>query len=541
MGAYLGINAVFHDPAAAIVVDGAVVAAAEEERFTRRKHGHANVPFAAWEVPERAMRWCLERAGLEIGDIDAVGYSYDPALAPAPNGSVTHDGWEPLRTLYAQRAPLFLQTALPGLEASRVRFVEHHVAHAASAHLAAPFESCAVMTLDGRGERTSHLAARAERDGSLEVLAGQALPHSLGLLYEELTEHLGFHRSSDEYKVMAMAAMGEPRFLPFFAERVRADGEGGFVTEPIDWSSLVPRVRGEDWQPAHFDLACSVQRRLEEVLLELARWLHGRTGERALALAGGVALNCVANARLADEGPFEEIWVQPASGDSGTALGAALHLAAREGDEVAPMSGAALGRSFTDDELAAELRRAGVEAERPTDLAGAVADVLAGGGVIGWFEGRAEYGPRALCHRSLLADPRERRIQELLNAIKGRESFRPVAPVVLQHRASEVFDGVLPSPYMLFTHRVRPAWRERIPGAVHVDGSARIQTLDARAEPLAGALLEAFADRTGVPVLVNTSFNTAGRPIVDDPRDALEVLGSAPIAALALGPFLVRR
>jgi carbamoyltransferase len=205
------------------------------------------------------------------------------------------------------------------------------------------------------------------------------------------------------------------------------------------------------------------------------------------------------------------------------------------------MEGAALGRGFTDDELAAELHRAGVAAERPADLPGAAADVLAGGGVLGWFEGRAEYGPRALCHRSFLADPRERRTQEVMNAIKGRETFRPVAPVVLEDRAAEIFEGVLPSPYMLFTHRVRPAWRERIPGALHVDGSARIQTLSARDEPAAGALLEAFAERTGVPVLVNTSFNTAGRPIVDSPRDALEVLGSAPVAALALGPFLVRR
>jgi carbamoyltransferase len=536
----LGINAVFHDPAAALVVDGEVVAALEEERLTRRKHGHENVPFAAWEVPERAARWCLQAVGLGVGDLDAVAYSYDPALAPQPNGNVTQDQWEPLRTLYAQRAPLFLRTALPGLDPERVRFVAHHVAHAASAAHAAPFEACAVMTLDGRGERTSFLAGRADRR-RIEVLAEQPLPHSLGLFYEELTGHLGFRRSSDEYKVMAMGAFGEPRFLDLMRERVHADGRGGFATEPVDWSALAPPADGQHLQQVHFDLAASAQRRLEEVLLDLGRWLHERTGERAIALAGGVALNCVANARLAAEGPFDEVWVQPASGDSGTALGAALHVAAQAGDEVAPMRTAALGRSWTDEEIRAWLDRAGIDYEEPADLEATVAEILAGGTVVGWFQGRSEYGPRALCRRSLLADPRQAEMQETLNAIKGRESFRPVAPVVLEDRATEIFEGVIPSPYMLFTHRVKPEWRKRIAGVVHRDGTARIQTLRPDEAPRAGRLLERFAELTGVPVLVNTSFNTAGRPIVDDPRDALEVLGSAPLAALAIGPFLARK
>ncbi|HEV3001865.1 MAG TPA: carbamoyltransferase C-terminal domain-containing protein [Solirubrobacteraceae bacterium] len=536
----LGINAVFHDPAAALVVDGEVVAASEEERFNRRKHGHENVPFAAWEVPERAARWCLASAGLGVGDLDAVAYSYDPALAPQVNGSVAVDDWEPLRTLYAQRAPLFLRTALPGLEPGRVRFVEHHLAHAASAALASPFDSCAVMTLDGRGERTSYLAGVARGDG-IEVLHRQPLPHSLGLFYEELTGHLGFRRSSDEYKVMAMGAFGEPRFLDLMRRRVYADGSGGFATEPVDWGSLAPPADGERLDGVHFDLAASAQRRLEEVVLELARWLHARTGERRIALAGGVALNCVANARLAGEGPFDEVWVQPASGDSGTALGAAMHVAAALGDAVRPMRTAALGRGWSDEELREWLDRAGAEYEEPGDLEGTVAEILAGGTVVGWFQGRSEYGPRALCRRSLLADPRAAEMQETLNAIKGRESFRPVAPVVLEDRAAEIFEGVIPSPYMLFTHRVKPQWRDRVAGVVHRDGTARIQTLRPEEEPRAGRLLQRFADLTGVPVLVNTSFNTAGRPIVDDPRDALEVLGSAPLAALAIGPFLVRR
>jgi carbamoyltransferase len=254
-----------------------------------------------------------------------------------------------------------------------------------------------------------------------------------------------------------------------------------------------------------------------------------------------VALNCVANSHLLDNGPFDEIWVQPAAGDAGTALGAALHVAHELGDEVQPMPGAALGRGFTDRAIEEELEVARVPYERPADLACEVADLLASDAVVAWFQGRSEYGPRALGHRSLLADPRRAENLERLNDIKGREQFRPVAPMVLEARAHEIFRGPVPSPYMLFTHDVRTGWRDRIPAVVHIDGSARIQTVDPHAEPLMAAVLDRFDARTGVPVLVNTSFNTAGRPMVDAPRDALECFGSAPIDALAIGPFLVRR
>jgi carbamoyltransferase len=537
----LGINAVFHDPAAALVVDGAVVAAAEEERFTRRKHGKAPVPFSTWEVPEQSARWCLAEAGLDPDDLDAVAYSYDPRLASAPGPDITADGWEGLRTLFAERAPLFLQAALPGLDPACVRFVAHHVAHAASAHLAAPYPSSAVLVLDGRGEQASHLAGHA-RDGELDVLAAQHLPHSLGLLYEEVTEHLGFRRSSDEYKVMALAAYGSPSFLPEVRAAVRATGDGGFRVDPLDLAALAKRRRaGDPVTPEHADLAASVQTRLEEVLLELAGWVHDQTGERALTLAGGVALNCVANARIAAEGPFDEVWAQPAAGDAGTALGAALHVAHALGDTALPMTSAALGRQWSDDDLEAWLVTADVGYERPPDLAEALADVLAADGIVAWFQGRSEYGPRALGHRSLLADPRHDANLQRLNAVKGREEFRPVAPMALAERAADIFDGVHPSPYMLFVHRVRPEWRHRIPAVVHVDGTARVQTVHREDEPLVARLLEAFERRTGVPVLVNTSLNTAGRPMVDDPRDALECFGSAPVDALALGPFVVRR
>ncbi|MFF4618909.1 carbamoyltransferase family protein [Nonomuraea jabiensis] len=535
---FLGINAVFHDPAAALVVDGEVVAAAEEERFSRRKHGKRPVPFSAWELPEQAAAWCLAEAGLRPEDLDAVAYSYDPSLARQETGAP----WEDLRTTYATRAPNFLATALPGLDPAQVRFVPHHVAHAASAGLAAPYDECAVLVCDGRGESVSHLAGHY-RDGELTTLATQELPHSLGLMYEDVTEHLGFMRSSDEYKVMALASYGTPRHLDVLRELIAATPEGGFRVEPIDWGGFAKRLgSGERWTADHADLAASVQTRLEEVLLDLAFWLHGRTGARRLAMAGGVALNCVANTRLLAEGPFEDIWVQPAAGDSGTALGGALHLAQEHGEPAGPMRGADLGRRWSDDEVAAWLDVARVPYTRPRNLAGEVAAALADDQIVAWFQGRSEYGPRALGRRSLLAHPGHVRNTERLNDVKGREQFRPVAPMVLESRARDIFGrGPVPSPYMLFVHDVRPEWRERIPAVVHVDGTARIQTVSPESDPLMAGVLERFEALSGLPVVVNTSLNTAGRPMVDSPRDALECFGSAPVDVLVMGPCVVRR
>ncbi|CAA9366961.1 MAG: Carbamoyltransferase [uncultured Nocardioides sp.] len=538
----LGINALFHDPAAALVVDGVTVAAAEEERFSRRKHGHRPVPFAAWELPELAARWCLEQGDVDVSELDAVTYSFDPALARSADALGLHDPWDHLRQTYARQAPGFLSTSLPGLDPAVVRFVRHHVAHAASGALASPYADADVLVLDGRGECASHLAGRYE-GGRLTVHAAQDLPHSLGLLYEDLTDHLGFLRSSDEFKVMAMASYGTPRFMDEIARRVRTDGAGGFVTEPVDWQSLAKRLGpGEEWTQDHADLAATVQVRLEEVLLELARWLRQRTGGDRLTLAGGVALNCVANTRLHAESGYDEVWVQPAAGDAGTALGSALHVAAEEGDDVRPMPGADLGREWTDDEIEGWLRTAQIEFERPDDVAVEVAQCLAADGVVAWFQGRSEYGPRALGHRSLLAHPGRSANLERLNDVKGREQFRPVAPMVLADRAPTIFSrGPLPSPYMLFVHDVDPAWRQRIPAVVHVDGTARVQTVDREDEPLVARMLEVFEQLTGLPVVINTSLNTAGRPMVDDPRDALECFGSAPVTLLAIGPFVVRR
>jgi carbamoyltransferase len=536
----LGINALFHDPAAALVIDGKVVAAAEEERFSRRKHGKRPVPFSAWELPERSALWCLEQAGLTPSDLDAVAYSYDPELARPAEQLGLYDPWDHLRQDYARRAPEFIAEALPGLDPDKVRFVAHHVAHAASAGPASPYPDCAVLVLDGRGECASHLAGRyANRE--LTVFGSQALPDSMGLFYEDLTQHLGFLRSSDEFKVMALASYGTPRFLDQLRENVHLDGQGGFRARPVPWGTLVPaRVPGGAWTQDHADAAASAQACLEEVLLGLARWLHDRTGEDVLTLAGGVALNCVANTRLHRETPFRRIWVQPAAGDAGTALGAALHVAQQK-EAVEPMPTAALGRGWSDDELRAWLERAAVPYEEPDDIAETVAAELAEDGIVAWFQGRSEYGPRALGHRSLLAHPGRAANLERLNAVKGREEFRPVAPMVLAERAAELFDGPLSSPYMLFVHDVAPEWRERIPAVVHVDGTARIQTVDRASEPLVTRMIDGFERRTGLPVVVNTSLNTAGRPMVDDPRDALECFGSAPVDLLALGPFAIRR
>lgn len=538
----LGVNAIFHDSSAALVVGGEVVAAAEEERFSRRKHGKRPVPFSAWELPEQAMRWCLSAGGLTARDLDVVAYGFDPALAKPAEDMGLDDPWDHVRIEYAQRAPSFLASALPGLDPERVRFVAHHVAHAASAGLWALPERSAVMALDGRGERSSALLGHYE-DGRLDVLATQDLPDSLGLVYEALTEHLGFERSSDEYKVMALASYGVPRFADELRRYVRPGVAGGFTARVPDFARWVPRHHGGDsWSTDHADLASSVQTLVEDVLVDLARWLRRATGEPVLTMAGGMALNCVANSRVWRESGFDQVHVQPAAGDAGTALGAALQVAADGGDPPVRRPTAALGRAWTDDELADELRHARLTYETPWDLARVVAGILAADGVVAWFDGRSEFGPRALGHRSLLAHPGFVENLGRLNEIKGREQFRPVAPMVLAEDAPAIFSGgPLPSPYMLFVHDVAAEWRDRIPAVVHVDGTARVQTVDPHEQPRTGALLRAFRERTGLPVLVNTSLNTAGRPMVDHPRDALELFGSAPVDVLVLGAHVVRR
>ncbi len=569
----LGINAVYHDSAACLVVDGRVVAAAEEERFTRVKHGKRPIPFSTYELPYHAIDYCLREAGIGLVEIDHVAYSYDPFLllghhrdeptitlplepSAHPTPAEWEAAWDPLFLSSVVNAPRQLADGAPHHLRARFRgarpdgpyrwhFVEHHLAHAASAFHASPFARAAVMTLDGRGERatTTYGLGAGTR---LERLGQVAFPHSLGHLYERVTEYLGFLHSSDEYKVMALASFGRPAHVEAFRDIVRLGPRGEYEIEsPCLEERFGPaRQRGEPLEQRHYDVAHSLQVVLEETVLHIARWLHEATGADDLCLAGGVALNCVLNARLRDRGSFRRIWIQPAAGDAGTALGAALWVDAQERgatERAYRMDHAFLGPGYDDDEIERFLWDAKLPCRRSPQIAEEVADLLAQDKVVGWFQGRMEFGPRALGARSILASPLDAAMQERLNQIKDREDFRPVAPVVLEDEAAEWFVDADVSPFMLFVYDVRPDRADRIPAVRHVDGTARIQTINRAQHPLYYDLIRAFQTRTGVPVLVNTSFNTRGEPIVGSPRDAVECFWTSPLDALAIGSFLLAK
>ncbi|MDN7747464.1 carbamoyltransferase C-terminal domain-containing protein [Burkholderia multivorans] len=572
----LGINAAFHDSAACLVRDGVVVAAAEEERFTHVKHAKRPVPFSTWELPYHAIDYCLAEAGIALADVQHVAYSYDPwleldrragqpslTLPLEPSAHARPPGgespWHPLflssivnapRQL-AGGAPHHLQRRFRGVTHDgpfRWHFVEHHLAHEASAFLAAPYERCAVMTMDGRGERAT--TSYGVFDGrTYRRIAQVDLPHSLGLLYERVTRYLGFLHSSDEYKVMALASYGKPIYADQMRQLVRYRGDGRYDVDDADLVALFgpARDRGGPITPNHCDIAHALQLVLEETTLRAVEWLAAETGEKQLAMAGGVALNCVMNARIRDRGPFDDVWVQPAAGDAGTALGAALWTDFRErgarGDW--RMDHAYLGPSFEDDAIEAFIREAQLPYRRLNDVAAQTAALLAQNRVIGWFQGRMEFGPRALGARSILASPIDPDMQRKLNRIKDREDFRPVAPVALESKAHEWFSGgrrePLHAPFMLFVYDVRPERAERIPAVRHIDGTARVQTVAPQQNPLLHALLTEFDALTGVPVLVNTSFNTRGEPIVCTPRDAIECFWTSPLDALVIGSFLMEK
>ncbi len=574
----LGINAAFHDCSAALVRDGIVVAAAEEERFTRIKHGKRPVPFSTWQLPYHAIDYCLQEAGIHLRDVDHIAYSFDPALlipALAPDGRMSlplepsaarhvegnGSPWDPLFLSYIINAPRQLVDGVPhhlqqryaGTTLDHVmarwQFVEHHLSHEASAFLASPYQETAVLTMDGRGERASTSYGHY-RDGKYERLRQINLPHSLGLLYEEVTRYLGFLHSSDEYKVMALASYGRPAYVNEFREILRSDDAGGYTVEP---SRLVARfgparIRGASFDAQHMDIAHSLQQVLEETVLDMARWLHHTTQSPNLCMAGGVALNCVMNGRLAAEGPFDNIWVQPAAGDAGTSLGAALwvdSLNRETTDRSWEMDHAYLGPAFGDEEIEAFLQRSRTPYTRLDDIAGVTATLLADEKIIGWFQGRMEFGPRALGARSILASPRDSAMQSRLNELKDREDFRPVAPVVLAERAHEWFDArgkpSITAPFMLFVFDVLADKADQIPAVRHTDGTARVQTVTREQHPILHRLLQAFEQKTGVPVLVNTSFNTRGEPVVCTPRDALESFWTSPLDALVIGSFLVEK
>ena len=573
----LGINAVYHDSAAALLRDGVVLAAAEDERFTHVKHAKRPVPFSTWQLPFDAIDYCLKTAGITLAQVDHVAYSYDPTLFSGmprrpgatielpldPNNARLSDPsaspWDPLFVSYIANAKGQLLDGAPHHLRKRFQspdrehgfqwhFVEHHLAHEASAFLAAPFDDTAVLTMDGRGEGVTTSMGQFI-GGHYSRIRQVELPHSLGLLYEAVTEWLGFLPSSDEYKVMALASYGKPAYIDVFREIVRFHQDGTYTVQS---PRLVehfgpPRERGGPLEQRHFDIAHSLQRVLEETVLQLATWLHQKTGLTKLCMAGGVALNCVMNSKLRDAGPFDEVWVQPAAGDAGTALGAALWIDYREraagGDRHRHwhMDHAYLGPEYGESEIEQFLRWSKVPYRRLDDVAGSTADILAQGKVIGWYQGRTEFGPRALGARSILASPVDPHMQAKLNEIKDREDFRPVAPVVMEEHASEWFVNASVAPFMLFVFDVRADKAARIPAVRHVDGTARVQTVNRRQHALYYDLLDAFCKRTGVPILVNTSFNTRGEPMVNSPRDAVESFWTSPLDALVIGPFLVEK
>lgn len=581
----LGLSCFYHDAAAALVRDGRIVAAAQEERFTRVKHDA--------RFPEHAVAFCLAEAGITVDQLDAVAFYDKPFLtferlletylAFAPSGLPS----------FIKAMPVWLKQKLwtPDVISKRlgfegpVLFTEHHESHAASAFFPSPFERAAVLTADGVGEWATTSWGVGEGD-RLDLRQEIHFPHSLGLLYSAFTYFCGFRVNSGEYKLMGLAPYGEPRYVDVIREHLidlREDGSFRLNTDYFTFPSGLtmtgrrfarlfggPARRAEaPITQRELDLARSVQVVTEEAVLRLARHVHAETGLPDLCLAGGVALNCVANGRLLREGPFERIWIQPAAGDAGGALGAAL-LAyhahhPRAPDPADAMQGGYLGPVYSDDEIAAFLDAEGIPYDRLADeaaLCDRTAELLAEGQTVGWFQGRAEFGPRALGHRSILADPRGRDVWKRVNLqIKFRESFRPFAPSVLAERADEVFDlsqtssgQAAESPYMLLVAPVRDAGEAEgkgldkrhhvdstVPAVTHVDGSARVQTVTEARSPRYYRLLRAFEARTGCPVLVNTSFNVRGEPIVGSPADALRCFRNTHLDALVLGSFVVTK
>lgn len=545
----LGINAAFHDSAASLIKDGELIAAAEEERFTHVKHGKRPTPFSAYELPYHAIDYCLKEAGIHLSEVDHIAYSFDPDI----NKIEVYPGLDDLYLSSIRRAakllvsgyPHHLQKRFDGTTADDFEwhFVDHHIAHAASALFVSPYQHAAVLTIDGRGENvgTTYYLGKGNQ---LEKLSEVLIPHSLGLLYEAVTAHLGFLHSSDEYKVMALASYGRPTYLDEFSSLIHLRKNGKYTIDEYRLNLMFgpARKRNGPFTQKHFDIAHSLQKVLEATVLQLINWLYEATHEENLCMAGGVALNCVMNAVIRDKGPFKNIWVQPAAGDAGTALGAALWVDVQQrktNERSFVMEHAYWGPEYTDEEIEAFLKWTKVSYRRLNNVAKEAAQILAQDKVIGWYQGRMEFGPRALGSRSILASPIHAEMQARLNDIKDREDFRPVAPVVLEEDAPEWFNDASYSPFMLFVYDVNDDKADNIPAVRHVDGTARIQTINQRQHPCYYALLKEFKKLTGVPVLVNTSFNTRGEPIVCTPRDAVECFWTSPFDALVIGSFLL--
>ena len=588
----LGISAFYHDSAAALIDDGRIVAAAQEERFTRRKHDPA--------FPHNAIDYCLAEAGMTADDLDHVVFYDKPFLkferlletyiALAPRGFRSFKMSIPLwlREKLFQKSLLRdeLRKFSGSFDTGRLLFCEHHLSHAASAFYPSPFDQAAVLTMDGVGEWATTSAAMGNGN-SLEIFQEIHFPHSLGLLYSALTYYTGFKVNSGEYKVMGLAPYGEPKYAQLILDHLidlKPDGSfrldmsyfdycTGFTMTNDRFARLFgqPVRRPEQLLTGfHMDMAASVQSVLDEAVLRLARSLARQTGSRNLCLAGGVALNCVANGKVLRDGSFENIWIQPAAGDAGGAVGAALaacHLfkgQPRKTHAVDGMSGSFLGPSFAQADIERRLTAAGARFTAPSEaeMIEATAQALAAQKAVGWFQGRMEFGPRSLGARSILGDPRSPEMQKNLNLkVKYRESFRPFAPAVLREDVSEWFDHASDSPYMLIVADVKRdkrrsmtlaeealfgidklnVSRSEIPAVTHVDYSARIQTVHNETNPLFHALLVRFKALTGCPVLVNTSFNVRGEPIVCTPEDAFRCFMGNELDLLVVGNCVLRK
>jgi carbamoyltransferase len=592
----LGVSAFYHDSAAALVVDGHVLAAAQEERFTRKKHDS--------RFPSASIEYCLKAGGIGLSEIDYVVFYDKPFLkferlletylAFAPRGfrsfKMAIPVWIKEKLFQKDMLRREFQAFQPDFDwQTRLLFAEHHLSHAASAFFPSPFRDAAVLTMDGVGEwTTTSLALGTEN--RLDIHREIHFPHSIGLLYSAFTYYAGFKVNSGEYKVMGLAPYGEPKYAQLILDKlidVKDDGSfwldqtyfdycAGLTMTNDRFAALFGQpVRQPDKDPLtqfHMDIAASIQAVTEYVVLRLARSIRSQTGARNLCLAGGVALNCVANGKIVREGIFDDVWVQPAAGDAGGALGAALagyHLykgqPRLQGNERQDaMQGSYLGPVFTDAESADRLRAAGARFEilDEINLTTAVADALAEGKAVGWMQGRMEFGPRALGGRSILGDPRSPTMQKILNLkVKYRESFRPFAPSVLREDVAQWFEFDADSPYMLMVAPVRQEHRRAmtesetalfgidklnvprssLPAVTHVDYTARLQTVHADTNPRYHALLTAFKARTGCGVLVNTSFNVRGEPIVCTPEDAFRCFMGSEIDLLAVGNILLHK
>ena len=585
----LGISAFYHDSAAALIRDGKIVAAAQEERFTRKKHD-AN-------FPSNAVKYCLAEAGIHARELDAVAF-YDKPISKfnrilqtyfsvAPGGLRSFMMAVPMWLRQKLWIPLEIEEALAacGVESpTTLYFPEHHESHAASAFYPSPFKSAAILTIDGVGEWATSCIGRG-KDNHIEILGDLHFPHSLGLLYSAFTYFTGFRVNSGEYKLMGLAPYGEPKYADLIRKELidlREDGSfrlnmkyfgylDGLTMTNQRFAELFggpPRKAESDITQREMDIAASIQKVTEEIVLRMARHVQQLTGEENLCLAGGVALNCVANGRLLREGPFKNIWIQPAAGDAGGAIGAALlvwHLVQnqqRQADGVHDsMQGAFLGPSFEDDEIKAFLDARGYPATKlaPDQWGREIARLIEEENVIGLNQGRMEFGPRALGGRSIIGDARSPKMQSIMNLkIKYRESFRPFAPACLEEKVSEYFELDRPSPYMLLVAQVNRKrckgmetakalpLRERInqvrsdiPAITHVDYSARVQTVDKANNPRFHDIIKAFEERTGYGVIINTSFNVRGEPIVCTPEDAYRCFMRTEMDYLVLGPYLL--